>query len=329
MLVIILIFIGIVLIGLILLFCLACVMDKVWAVAKVNPKKTKYIISILFIILIITGGFGIKKLFYERSPYHFWYDILKKNSIPFNISQEEFEKKNREGYCWRDRRYYTKKELWHKAMKSLTERMIFENSLFWNDDVLDDNRMKSWTSGDCKRWNSCRVWRIPLNLNNQELKKHIEVEEGENYMEKIEELINTDKAQSYVTLDQNFINDDFKLENFILIQNNSGAEIYGNNCCSILSKSEWSIISKNYILNSTKSDIGTFVEEAKIPEKININSWGVGNFYLSTNYFNAGDKETLNNVFYLNNCGDVLYKPFYFKKLNLFKINYINDTDSR
>lgn len=61
MLVIILIFIGIVLIGLILLFCLACVMDKVWAVAKVNPKKTKYIISILFIILIIAGGFGIKK----------------------------------------------------------------------------------------------------------------------------------------------------------------------------------------------------------------------------------------------------------------------------
>ena len=318
MLVIILIIVGIVLIDLILIFCLVWVIDKIWTEAKVNPKKTKYIISFLFIILIIAGGFGIKKLFYERSPYRFWYDILKKNSIPFNISQKEFEKKNREGYCWRDRRYYTKKELWHKAMKSLTERMIFENSLFWNNDVLDANGVKRWTSSDCKSQNNCRVWRIIFNLINEEIKKHIEVEEGENYMAKIEELINTDKAQSYVTLDQNFINDDFKLENFILIQSNSGAEIYGNNCCSILSKSEWSMISKNYILDSTKSDIGTFVEEAKIPEKININSWGVGNFYLSTNYFIAGNKKTLsknwNNVFYLNNCGDVLYKPFYFKK---------------
>lgn len=208
MLVIILIIVGIVLIDLILLFCLVWVIDKIWTEAKVNPKKTKYIISFLFIILIIAGGFGIKKLFYERSPYRFWYDILKKNSIPFNISQKEFEKKNREGYCWRDRRYYTKKELWHKAMKSLTERMIFENSLFWKNDVLDANGVKRWTSSDCKSQNNCRVWRIPLNLNNQELKKHIEVEEGESYMEKIEELINTDKAQSYVTLDQNFINDD-------------------------------------------------------------------------------------------------------------------------
>ncbi|WP_370386141.1 hypothetical protein ABW387_17180 [Snodgrassella alvi] len=96
-------------------------------------KKTKYIVIVLSMILIIAGGFKIKKLYYERPPYHFWYELLKNNSKPFYISQNEFEEKNREGYCWRDRKYYTKKELWHKAMKSLIGKIIYENKLYWEN----------------------------------------------------------------------------------------------------------------------------------------------------------------------------------------------------
>ncbi|NUE67078.1 hypothetical protein [Snodgrassella sp. ESL0253] len=73
---------------------------------------------------------------------------------------------------------------------------------------------------------------------------------------------------------------------------------------------------KKYILYYMADNMGTFVEESKIPENLNINSWGGGNFYLSVTNFTTGDKRELsekpNNAFYLNNCGDILYKPFYF-----------------
>jgi hypothetical protein len=83
------------------------------------------------------------------------------------------------------------------------------------------------------------------------------------------------------------------------------------------------LIRKNYILKYAGFDALVFMKESKIPIDIDINSWGVGNFYFGVTYshsisvseFLAKDKnETLKNtrkVFLLNNCGDVLYKPYY------------------
>jgi hypothetical protein len=66
------------------------------------------------------------------------------------------------------------------------------------------------------------------------------------------------------------------------------------------------------------------MQESRIPMDININSWGIGNFYFDVRYsylisvteFVAGDKREIpkdtREVFLLNNCGDILYKPYYF-----------------
>ncbi|PIT09652.1 hypothetical protein [Snodgrassella communis] len=290
--------------------------------ANANPRKTKYILIILALVFMGVIGLQLQKLYYEKSPYYFWNELMRKNPKPFNVSQEEFEAKNRAGYCWRDRKYYSKEELWHKAMKSLTGRMIYENKLYWDNKVIDAGGDPMPTAGDCNSWKGCRVWRVPSKLTNQKLQDYIGGKDD--YMPKVNKLKNTENVQSYVyASDKNYVNDDFKLKDFILVhqlENGDYIELYGSDCCTILDKSEWSLIRQkdNYIFVSSKDDMGgTFVQESKIPTNLNINSLGVGNFYLGVTSFTAKHKHKYRfskypfTVFYLNNCGDILYKPYY------------------
>ncbi|WP_239423238.1 hypothetical protein [Snodgrassella communis] len=207
-------------------------------------------------------------------------------------------------------------------MKSLTGRMLYENKLYWDNEVIDAGGNPRPTAADCNRSGSCRVWRVPSKLTNQELQDYIGVEDD--YMRKVNELKNAKNVQSYVySWDKNYVNDDFKLKDFILVhqlENGDYIELYGSDCCTILDKSEWSLIRQkdNYILISSKDDMGgTFVQESKIPTNLNINSLGVGNLYLGVTSFTAKHKHNYRfskypfTVFYLNNCGDILYKPYY------------------
>ncbi|WP_143555316.1 hypothetical protein, partial [Snodgrassella alvi] len=209
--------------------------DKVLIIAKNNQKKTKYIVIVLSMILIIAGGFKIKKLYYERPPYHFWYELLKKNSKPFYISQNEFEEKNREGYCWRDRKYYTKKELWHKAMKSLIGKIIYENKLYWENRTKNMDGKFLPTYGQCTSSNNCRVWQVPIDLTNQKLNNYIGVQN--NYLDNINKLIKLPEVQTFIyDSDKNYINYNFGLEKFILIHRRTSQdsiELYGSDCCTV------------------------------------------------------------------------------------------------
>ena len=77
------------------------------------------------------------------------------------------------------------------------------------------------------------------------------------------------------------------------------------------------MLKDNYNLFYAQTNEGTFVKEARIPANTNLNEWGVGNYYLTVNGFNPlsfGENSfhEFNRVFILNNCGDVLYKPYYY-----------------
>lgn len=315
--------IGTLIIILPLLYCLVNMIDKVLIIAKNNQKKTKYIVIVLSMILIIAGGFKIKKLYYERPPYHFWYELLKKNSKPFYISQNEFEEKNREGYCWRDRKYYTKKELWHKAMKSLIGKIIYENKLYWENRTKNMDGKFLPTYGQCTSSNNCRVWQVPIDLTNQKLNNYIGVQN--NYLDNINKLIELPEVQTFTyESDKNYINYNFGLEKFILIHRRTSEdsiELYGSDCCTVFNKSEWHLMKKrkNYVLASKKSILDTFVEESKIPPDEDVNSLGVGNYYFGIDSFLPKNKTNYYpidypyEVFYLNNCGDILYKPYFYK----------------
>lgn len=240
-------------------------------------------------ILIIAGGFKIKKLYYERPPYHFWYELLKKNSKPFYISQNEFEEKNREGYCWRDRKYYTKKELWHKAMKSLIGKIIYENKLYWENRTKNMDGKFLPTYGQCTSSNNCRVWQVPIDLTNQKLNNYIGVQN--NYLDNINKLIKLPEVQTFTyDSDKNYINYNFGLEKFILIHRRTSEdsiELYGSDCCTVFNKSEWQLMKKrkNYVLASKESIFDTFIEESRIPSDKDVNSLGVGNYYFGIDSF--------------------------------------------
>ena len=314
------IFVGISAITYVLPLLSVWILVKVTSLAKAHPKPAKYTLIIMLIIVMVAGGLKIRDIYYKKSSYYFWNELMRKNPKPFNVSQEEFETKNRAGYCWRDRKYYSKEELWHKAMKSLTGRMIYENKFYWDNKVTNVNGEFLPTADDCRRSEGCRVWRIPINLTNQELKSF--VGSGQRYRSKVDYLTKIQQSEVYIyATDQNFIEANFTSKNFILIQRDSADTIYGTDCCTLLTKSEWSLIKNKYKLKNAKNDMGTFVGESRIPIDIDINSWGVGKFYLgvrSSHYFDIvnfkeGNKSVLpEDIFILNNCGDVLYKPFYY-----------------
>ena len=309
------------------LFLSVWILIKVISLAKAHPKPAKYTLITMFIILMVAGGLIIRDIYYEKSPYYFWNELMRKNPKPFNVSQEEFEAKNRAGYCWRDKKYYSKEELWHKAMKSLTGRMIYENKFYWDNKVTNVDGEFLPTADDCRRSQGCRVFKIPINPDKEKFLKD-DIENEDDFGRALDILIKHNEAESFIfASDKNYINDDFKLKNYILIHkkdNPNYLSVYdSNSCCNVLNKSEWSLIRKNYILKYIGMETAVFTEKSKIPVDIDINSWGVGNFYLSVTYsksitvpeFVAKDKsktfKDTRKVYLLNNCGDVLYRPNY------------------
>jgi hypothetical protein len=298
---------------------------KVTALAKAHPKPAKYTLITMFIILMVVVGLKVRDIYYEKSPYYFWNELIRKNPKPFNVSQKEFEAKNRAGYCWRDRKYYSKEELWYKAMKSLTGRMIYENKFYWDNKIVNDNGEFLPTEDECVRQKGCRVFKIPMNPDKEKFLKD-NIENENDFWKGIDVLIKHNEAQSFIfASDTNFIDDDFKLKNYILIHKNDDSvyfSVYDSSCCTVLNKSEWSLIRNNYILENVGYNAQAFIQESRIPIDININSWGIGNYYFSVIYsyssvneFVARDKRKLSDgirkIFLLNNCGDILYKPYY------------------
>lgn len=322
-----LIFFGIITIYFVLPLLSVWILVKVISLAKAHPKPAQYTLITMFIILMVAGGLKIRDIYYEKSPYYFWNELMRKNPKPFNVSQEEFEAKNMAGYCWRDKKYYSKEELWHKAMKSLTGRMIYENKFYWDNKVTNVDGEFLPTAADCRRSQGCRVFKIPMNPDKEKFLKD-DIENEDDFGRVLDILVKHNEAESFIfASDKNYINDDFKLKNYILIHkldNPNYLSVYdSNSCCTVLNKSEWSLMRKNYILKYIGMETAVFTGKSKIPIDIDLNSWGVGNFYLSVTYsdsitvpeFVAKDKsksfKDTRKVYLLNNCGDVLYRPNY------------------
>lgn len=53
-----------------------------------------------------------------EEKYRFWDEISELNKQPESVTQEEFERRNLQGYCWRERRTFTRDELLKHAVKS-------------------------------------------------------------------------------------------------------------------------------------------------------------------------------------------------------------------
>ena len=295
---------------------------------RAHPRLVKDLNKVLLLLFVLFLGLQIRDVYYVKSNNIFWHMVVKKNHKPFDVALTEFETKNREGYCWRDRRYYSKEELWFKAMKSLVTRMLYENQFFMQYEPLDAGDDPLPAGEYCRRENGCFVTIFSKNLDEQKLIRNRLVNKNNLELQK-KPFIDNDVVRIFKSAtDKNFINEDFKLDNYTIYHTSifSRSSVYDSeNCCHILNKSEWFLLKNKYTLKEYEEFNEAFGQETVIPDNIDINSWGIGNFYFAVTASRPRDDHSFtdheNNllksperVYLMNNCGDILYMPYYSPK---------------
>lgn len=99
-----------------------------------------------------------------------------------------------------------------------------------------------------------------------------------------------------------------------------GADLYPSDCCTIKSRQEFMSDRRERTLDPTGAFDSPY--ESNLPPDINTQDYGVGNYFLETaiisrniepepNQFDYTRKRT--GIYFLNNCGDVLFKPAYWR----------------
>ncbi len=308
-------------------------------------KTMKILIGVLLVCVV-----GIVTYFYspayeeqkrEKEKYRYWNELVAKNPKPENVSEEEFIAKNKAGYCWRDKKYYSAEELKHKAMVSLTERMLTVVDLFKQDKAMNTVQLEvhAETAANCKRFkNSCGVWVSSENYNNDELKSFlvqnipkIKSEMEDNLYEilsdklKMKEINSSDEFNDYLNRKD--------YGDFLLFQNDFSLNaVFGKNCCSILTGEQLNntvLGFKALIMQDVLSLSHSVPLGFEITDYIVGDDYTVGNYYLLTEYFDYSlvpkyvyennkqikytkvEFEDVKEIYFLNNCGDVLSIPYY------------------
>ena len=320
------------LIILILIHWLIVIGDKLniqWTkFCRAHPLLFKDLKRVLLLSFVLFLCLQIRDGYYVKSNNFFWHMVVKKNHKPFDMALTEFETKNREGYCWRDRRYYSKEELWFKAMKSFVTRMLYENQFFMQYEPLDAGDDPLPAGEYCRRENGCVVTIFSKNLDEQKLIRNRLVNKNNLELHK-KPFIDNDVVRIFKSAtDKNFINEDFKFDNYTIYHKSifSRSSVFDSeNCCYILNKSEWFLLKNKYTLKEYEKFNEAFGQETVIPDNIDINSWGIGNFYFAVTASRPRDDHSFtdheNNlpksperVYLMNNCGDILYMPYYSPK---------------
>ena len=292
-----------------------------------RPKLSISVLLISFLVTLYISASKLREIYFENHQNGFWYQVLRKNSQPINITFDEYATKNRIGYCWRDKKFYSEDELKQKALKNLIGRMMFLNKFYWDDKTVNMNDDVQNTEYYCKKNDGCRVIKVPIELYTQQLLGLINEEAEDSYWNKLINSVDEQSVREYIfATDKNYNKDEFTSEKFILL-NKTESEYhkfdiaYYSPQTKILSKSQWSLIRKRYaeytmfnISYKGKKNYPSF------PVNIDLNSWGIGNYYLGVTNIIYGSKSFLfqpieklyaDEVYILNNCGDVLYLPYY------------------
>ncbi len=279
-------------------------------------QKGKYL---LIVALLVAGGFGLYQYF-APDKYEYWNQLIAKDPKPQGVSEAEYREKLRAGYCWRDRKFYQPEELHQKAMVGFAGRLLGEVYAYRTDQTTNQGG-GAYTSGGCKRnQKACSVWFVPQGYTNEQWDKLFLAEKDPydgtllaKYPEK--EIRQPMDLQNYLVQHHN---KDFTL---VFRSYGGGFDVYGSDCCKVLSKKAVEPKIKNNTLITYLQD-GAIFPENDIPQNINIEDYGVGNFYLEFKRVVPGffqdekGKKTFqpysSKILLMNNCGDVLWQPYYF-----------------
>ena len=210
--------------------------------------------------------------------------------------------------------------------------MIFVNQLYWNNKAIYGQGDDIGTEYHCIKNNACKVIKFSVDLTQEESSNMLYEGIKNGSWKKLVNLADKNSLRQYVsTSDKAFINDEFDTKNFFLISKNvyeSYDPVFSSEQAIILNKDEWLALRKKYTeINSSSIDLESEYEgkyNYSLPsQSIDLNSWGVGNYYLGVSDISYGSKSVLflpieklypDKFYILNNCGDILYLPHYYKK---------------
>lgn len=256
----------------------------------------------------------------EREKYRYWNELIDKNPKPWNVSEEEFIAKNKEGYCWRDKTYYSEKELKDKAMVSLTGKMLVLNELYKKGEVIHplQEEVIAETASFCKSSKTdCRVWFVPRNYSERDLIALYEKNKERIYQPEFIHEFNPKEVKRPEDLATYL--QEFGSEGYVLLDQQYYPSVYGADCCSIIKNFTLADMGESEYKGLQEGADYLSIGWSELPE--NHMEYGVGNYYLHTNNFeyNVITIDGVTNfelrdyeyVYFLNNCGDVLYKPYY------------------
>lgn len=286
-------------------------------------RKTKLFITLP--VLAAAAACAGYALYRNSLPqeYEYWRNLLAKDPKPLFVSEEEYRAKNRGGYCWRDKKYYTAEELKDKAVVSFGEKLLSEVEVLKSRNVPDGQGGSGFFNSveTCKRSETgCRVWFLPHSYTNEQWDKFFLSSTikstGKEYLteSKAKEIQSPKNFASYIQLNNK--------NGFSLIQDFEGGQtIYGSNCCSVLPATQMQGGFKTAKLVTAAHPLLLY-HQGELPRNINIQDYGVGNFYLKTSELSTWTKEKgeiiqkdgtyqqpFDSMYLINNCGDVLWHP--------------------
>lgn len=260
----------------------------------------------------------------KTDEYRYWHELVAKNPKPEDVSQAEFILKNKEGYCWRDKTYYSEKELKERAMVHFSETLLNHIRRAKEEKlIIDGDYIEQGSADYCKKSKSgCRLWFMPTNQTNQDFQQFLT--DNRNYSPLYTNyLIDHNAKEIFTPVDLIYYTR--KSDKYALFHNGySLSMILGADCCSIVKQADVKAIPKKRLISAADN----FSDQGEIPTDINeITEYGVGVYYFSADYFSYGYlKETIGqdgrikyepdfynikSFYLLSNCGEVLFKPYY------------------
>ena len=268
----------------------------------------------------------------EKEKYHYWNELVAKNPKPENVSEEEFIAKNKSGFCWRDKKYYSEKELKDKVMVHFSETFFHYIKLAKEEKLVrDGGDIVQESAYYCKKSDTgCRLWFVPTTKTNQDFKNILlnDHRDAPYYMEYLRglyarEIPTSDTLADYINLYDSYaiFHNGFEDQRIIL----------GADCCSVLKEKDIRKIPKGIIYGAEN-----YSDESEIPPSIqDVTEYGIGVYYLSVNgfYYNIAQKDyyaereqdryqarfhDIRDFYFLSNCGELLFKPYYAQSANDF-----------
>ncbi len=284
-------------------------------------KTMKILIGVLLVCVV---GLVVYLPFYkQQEKYRYWNELIDKNSKPWSVSEEEFIAKNKAGYCWRDKTYYSAKELKDKAMVQFISTLLNEIERARNEELIKDGgEIEGGTKYYCKENKmGCSLWFAPGENKNEYLKKYL-LDNIPLFSRYDEELIKFNAQEIIEPKDLKAYSSN--INEYALFGNSfMSSYVLGSDCCAVIYKDEFSKIAGYREISGADN----FSESGEIPVGEIIENYGVGNYYLSVSYFYYISKiigfdenkqaqykrhfDDIKDLYFLSNCGDLLFKPYY------------------